>query len=428
MLPSENFYGNIEYKRYILPKDSLRYIQLGTQMNWRLNEGNGIAYYYIGVDDDGKIVNISNFEWEQTKKNIKIISDKINAIIISIENFELNKDKYYVIKIKKKIKLYKNEKRILLLGDTLTGKTSFLAYIIKKKLGDNAKLYMHLHKHELESGKTSSFNYHQIRYNNTRLVFIDTPGDKNFHKTRQKIVSSIEFDLVLIFYKYKLKWEYEPYYQKLFHLLNIPVLRINLFANKNRFPKINLKKPVSSKKIISYIFKNLKIEEPNNSNNLLFNIISSYPHKDMGLILSGYLKSGCIKKNQIVNFYSNNKYTGIIKSLHIDNKPINIIKKKSIFTVLLNIKEKYNKKPVGFLSNKKYRKKNKITMQLLYLLNELEDNIVCFFGNKIIKLNIEKKENNLIFCNVDKNNNIYNLKRINNIILGYNFIGKLVEV
>lgn len=132
MLPSENFYGNIEYKRILKPKNKLRYIQLGTQMNWRLNEGNGIAYYYIGVDDDGKIVNISNEDWNESIINLKKIINKIDAKIISIDNFELNSDKYYVIKIKKKIKLLDNEKRILLLGDTLTGKTSFLAYLIKK--------------------------------------------------------------------------------------------------------------------------------------------------------------------------------------------------------------------------------------------------------------------------------------------------------
>lgn len=427
MLPSENFYGNIEYKRILKPKNKLRYIQLGTQMNWRLNEGNGIAYYYIGVDDDGKIVNISNEDWNKSIINLKKIINKIDAKIISIDNFELNEDKYYVIKIKKKIKLLDNEKRILLLGDTLTGKTSFLAYLIKKKLGERSNLYMHSHKHELESGKTSSFNYHQIRNNNTRLVFIDTPGDDNYHKTRQKIVSSIEFDLVLIFYKSKTNWKYEPYYQKLFHLMNVPVLRINIFSNKNRFPKINIKKPISSKNILKHLIKNFKCKEINNSNDLLFNIISSYPHKDMGMILSGYLKSGCIKKNQIVNFYSNEKFTGIIKSLHIDNKPVNIVKKKSIFTVLLNIKENYNKKPIGFISNKNYRKKNKLKIEIIYQFKKLNEEIIIFVGNKVVKLKVFKKENNTMYCNFI-NKNLYNLKRINNLILGYNFIGKLIKI
>ena len=286
---------------------------------------------------------------------------------------------------------------------------------------------MHTHKHELESGKTSSFNYHQIRNNNTRLVFIDTPGDDNYHKTRQKIVSSIEFDLVLIFYKSKTNWKYEPYYQKLFHLINVPVLRINIFSNKNRFPKINIKKPISSKNILKHLIKNFKCKETNNSDDLLFNIISSYPHKDMGMILSGYLKSGCIKKNQIVNFYSNEKFTGIIKSLHIDNKPVNIVKKNSIFTVLLNIKENYNKKPIGFLSNKNFRKKNKLKIEIIYEFKKLNEEIIIFVGNKVVKLKISKRENNILYCNFN-NKNLYNLKRINNLILGYNFIGKLIKI
>ena len=88
----------------------------------------------------------------------------------------------------------------------MTGKTNFLAYIIKNKLGKNASLFMHTHKHEIETGKTSSCNYYYITYKNTRLVFIDSPGDNKYIKTRHKIISSIDFDLILYFYKDN--WEY----------------------------------------------------------------------------------------------------------------------------------------------------------------------------------------------------------------------------
>ena len=49
-------------------------------------------------------------------------------------------------------------KRILLLGDTKVVKTTFLAYLINDKLFNNSRIFILNHKHEIESGKTSSFN------------------------------------------------------------------------------------------------------------------------------------------------------------------------------------------------------------------------------------------------------------------------------
>jgi len=419
MLPPENQYGNIEYKRYIIPSIKLRFIQLETQMNWRLNEGNGIAFYYIGVDDDGKIVNIIKEHWLESKKNLEKITKSINAKIDLIEEYKLNDNIYYIVKIKKNINICWNEKRILLIGDTLTGKTSFLAYIIKNKLGIKSNLYMHYHKHELETGKTSSFNYHKIHYNNTRIVFIDTPGYNNYHKTRQKIISSIDFDLVLLFFKSKQKWNYEPYYQKLFYNLKIPVLRINIFSKKNRFPQININKPINRKKLLNHIYKNILEENTENNNKLLFNIITSYPHKEMGIIISGFLKSGSIKKNQELIFYENKKYNIKIKSIHLEGRPINEINKKSIFTILLKINN-YNKKPLGFLSNNNYRIKTKITIKLLYLIKPLLKKFNCYFGNKIIEFKLLNIKNNILKCIVNSNNKLY----INNkFIIGDYFFG-----
>ena len=37
-------------------------------------------------------------------------------------------------------------------------------------------------------------------------------------------------------------------YQKYFNLVKIPVIRINIFSTKNRFPKININKPIERKK------------------------------------------------------------------------------------------------------------------------------------------------------------------------------------
>jgi GTPase len=45
--------GNIEYKIQLLNLDSKRFHKLATQMKWRISEGNGVCYYYIGITNDG---------------------------------------------------------------------------------------------------------------------------------------------------------------------------------------------------------------------------------------------------------------------------------------------------------------------------------------------------------------------------------------
>ena len=43
--------GNKEYKLKIINKENDRLEKLASQLKWRLNEGNGEALYYIGVND-----------------------------------------------------------------------------------------------------------------------------------------------------------------------------------------------------------------------------------------------------------------------------------------------------------------------------------------------------------------------------------------
>ena len=76
--------GNIEYKRKLYDLTNYRLEQLTSQMKWRINEGNGEALYYIGVNDDGTIYGLDNKEYADTMKNLSKISKKININIVKI--------------------------------------------------------------------------------------------------------------------------------------------------------------------------------------------------------------------------------------------------------------------------------------------------------------------------------------------------------
>ena len=265
--PAEDDEGNIEYKRHLCSDElksqddnfNTRFHQLTTQLKFRLSEGNGTAIYFIGINDDGSFHKLCGTQISTSVSNLKKMAIHINA---KVSNVNVYKD--YVKVIVKDLNIINSypEKRILLLGDTGTGKTTFLAYLIKNKLDtDNCKsrLFILNHKHELETGKTSSFNYQYLNYNKNKFVFVDTPGDdKNYSKnikTRNKIILSFKFDLILFMFKSELDWDKRMMFIYYAKFLNIPFLEINLFSLKS---KINLVDPLPKDDILEILNNKMK--------------------------------------------------------------------------------------------------------------------------------------------------------------------------
>merc|ERR1719499_2950111 len=52
-LPRENYHGCVEYKWRLGLEHNLKINQLATQMKFRLGEGDGTAFYLLGVRDSG---------------------------------------------------------------------------------------------------------------------------------------------------------------------------------------------------------------------------------------------------------------------------------------------------------------------------------------------------------------------------------------
>ncbi len=76
-LEQENDNGNTEYKIHIIDLDSKRFNKLATQMKWRISEGKGTCYYYIGISDDGSPRGISH---EYMKRSLKNLSGIVNYL------------------------------------------------------------------------------------------------------------------------------------------------------------------------------------------------------------------------------------------------------------------------------------------------------------------------------------------------------------
>lgn len=96
LLP-ENNEGNCEYKRYLINLTNYRLEKLVTQMKWRLVEGNNVAIYYLGVNDNGSLYNWTKKEQKETMKNFRILLQRNNAVITDFSKV----NSYFKIRIKK---------------------------------------------------------------------------------------------------------------------------------------------------------------------------------------------------------------------------------------------------------------------------------------------------------------------------------------
>jgi GTPase len=89
--PAEIEDGHIEYKRHFINVTDTRLNHLTAQMNWRINEGNGICYYYIGICDNGYLYeNLLQEEIDYSLDIIKLMAEGCNSYI---ENIIINRIK-----------------------------------------------------------------------------------------------------------------------------------------------------------------------------------------------------------------------------------------------------------------------------------------------------------------------------------------------
>jgi len=65
-LPRENEIGKVEYKLILSGVTPERLQELASQMKYRLEEGDGEAFYVIGVSNEGEIIGLSKSELEES--------------------------------------------------------------------------------------------------------------------------------------------------------------------------------------------------------------------------------------------------------------------------------------------------------------------------------------------------------------------------
>lgn len=181
-LPPESEDDNVEYKR-LLSKEMLendRMDSLITQMIWRTRKGDGISYYYLGINDNGTIYGLNSIEAKETISYFKKLVSKTNLDIASIKTHHVGNSKiYYQIILKEKCNVIP-EIRVLIIGPEGSGKTTLVSALLHKQI-DNGSGYLRnmilSHKHELFSGKSNSVTIKSINYSTCNITLIDTPSN-----------------------------------------------------------------------------------------------------------------------------------------------------------------------------------------------------------------------------------------------------------
>lgn len=78
-LPPEDDEGAIEYKLRLVDPTPQRFVQLVTQMKFRLSEGAGECFYEVGVEDNGTRKGISDSELKNSIETLERMAAELGA-------------------------------------------------------------------------------------------------------------------------------------------------------------------------------------------------------------------------------------------------------------------------------------------------------------------------------------------------------------
>jgi GTP-binding protein 1 len=176
-LPQEVEEGNVEYKLKLVSPTPERFAQLVSQMKWRLTEGMGEAVYEIGVSDDGMPTGISDDDLAKSLENLSLMAGELDADTTVIRQREgVSGGQYAEVLVRRYVPSTAFEIRIAIVGNVDSGKSTLLGVLTRGQLDNGrglARMNVFKHKHEIESGRTSSIS-HEILGFDTKGGVVNT--------------------------------------------------------------------------------------------------------------------------------------------------------------------------------------------------------------------------------------------------------------
>ncbi|XBT18509.1 MAG: GTP-binding protein [Candidatus Shikimatogenerans sp. Tder] len=370
----------------------------------------------------------------------QILNNNIITLLCEEYNYSVKFIKKYNINIKKNnIYLYKPKNIIIaIMGHVNHGKTTFINNISNKDITQKEK-------HNI----TQKTNIYNLKYKKKNLIFIDTPGHKDFINLRYQCLKII--NIILLFISCETNKISEQTKEILNYLKNyniktiFVITKIDIINKKNNInyiinylikKKIIFKKyggkyllnKISSKKNIGVkkLLNNILIINKNNNKYLINPIIStgyiinSFYKKNIGYIQTIILKNGNLK---IGNYILCNNNYGKIKKIIYNNKNIKNIN-INIPIKIIGLKNSYNLGDKFYI----YNKKKDLNKHKKYIINNINKQNIILNEKKSLKKNkkllfSKKKYINIILkadllSSIDAIINIINIlnKKYKNII------------
>ena len=195
----------------------MRYQQLVTQLKFRLTEGEGTACYYLGVEDNGHPRGLNDKDLTSSLEMLAKMATDADACVTSIRLPLGSKGRRCAavqISRKQPMAAIEHEARVLVLGDVDTGKSTLVSVLSHGCGGEplldsghgSARMRVLRHKHEIQSGRSSSLTHQVVGYDekgvvlnynrmhgvgprelapisNTMLTLLDVGGHKSVAKT-----------------------------------------------------------------------------------------------------------------------------------------------------------------------------------------------------------------------------------------------------
>ena len=415
--------GNIEYKWRLDTKNNMGQKKLLTQMMWRINEGyentgEKIAYYLLGVYDNG---DLGGLTVDELIKSINILKDVVkfnNELQIVTEDIKQIRNSYIYycqIKLIKTNKIY--EKKIIVIGELQSGKTTLISQLC---YNSNHKSYVLKHVHEKITGTTTDIKKEIIGIHKDNIInYSDYGGWDDIVKNSDIILNIYDIPVtnikVIINYLLGINPDY------MFICYKTDIKQIEFYIDFCKYYNINYN-IIDYNKIKNYdreYFNNIllniaSIKCNDNSDNLIdtenntsiFRVIDNYDICEKGRIVTGIqINKHFIENDRGILVSGNNKYDIIIKSIYKKTiKYDNIISGESgSFNIdIINDDKKIKINKNSYIIDKIKTYNNKIIrIHLNKNINNGIYNIILFNGNFMYDIFGIEIEDNIIIINTD---------------------------
>jgi len=141
-----------------------------TQLNYRLNEGGGEAFYELGLTDDGMPVGLTDEEASESLRVMEEVTGRLGAKFIIVRKERASRGYVYELLIRRSLEVPPIQVSVALLGNVDAGKSTLKGVLISGTLDDGDGLAMSQvarYLHELKYRRSSSVSHHIIGFDDS---------------------------------------------------------------------------------------------------------------------------------------------------------------------------------------------------------------------------------------------------------------------